>query len=75
MNQLRYAVIIERGESGGYGAYVPDLPGCIATSSTKESVEKLIAEAIGLHLESLREHGDPIPEPTSLVEYIEPAVA
>lgn len=75
MNQLRYAVIIERGEGGGYGAYVPDLPGCIATSSTKEGVEKLIAEAIGLHLESLREHGDPIPEPTSLVEYIEPAVA
>jgi predicted RNase H-like HicB family nuclease len=75
MNQPKYAVVIERGESGGYGAYVPDLPGCIATGGSKEGVERLIAEAIGLHLESLREHGDPIPAPTSLVEYIEPAVA
>lgn len=75
MNRPKYAVIIERGDNGGYGAYVPDLPGCIATSATKEGVEKLIAEAIGLHLESLRQHGDPIPAPASVVEYIEPSLA
>ncbi len=68
----RYAVVIEKGETS-YGAYVPDLPGCIAVASTMPGVEKLIAEAITLHIESLREHGNPVPEPTSLVEYIEPA--
>ncbi len=72
MNATRYAVVIEKGMSS-YGAYVPDLPGCIAVAATKAEVEKLLAEAIALHLESLREHGDPIPEPNSEVEYIEPA--
>lgn len=67
----RYAVVIEPGETS-YGAYVPDLPGCVAVAKTREEVERLIAEAITYHIENLREHGDPIPPPTSEVEYVEP---
>jgi predicted RNase H-like HicB family nuclease len=67
----KYAVVIERG-STSYGAYVPDLPGCIAVGRTRNEVERLIAEAISLHIESLVEHGDPVPEPSSEIEYIEP---
>jgi predicted RNase H-like HicB family nuclease len=69
----KYAVVIEHGENS-YGAFVPDLPGCIAVADTREEVGKLIAEAIALHLESLREHGYVVPEPSSEVQYIEPAV-
>ena len=72
MNGTKYAVVIEQGERS-YGAYVPDLPGCVAVGDTKAEVEKLIAEAITLHLESLREHGNAIPEASSQVQYIEPA--
>lgn len=68
----KYAVIIERGESG-YGAYVPDLPGCVAVGETSDEVRALIAEAITLHVESLRRHGEPIPEPTSEVDYVQAA--
>ncbi len=68
----KYAVVIERGDKN-YGAYVPDLPGCIAVANTRAEVERLIAEAINLHLESLRAHGDPVPEPSSEVQYVEPA--
>jgi predicted RNase H-like HicB family nuclease len=67
----KYAVVIEKGETS-YGAYVPDLPGCYAVGDTKVEVEKLIAEAIGLHIESLRNHGNQVPEPTTGVEYVEP---
>jgi predicted RNase H-like HicB family nuclease len=67
----KYAVVFERGDTS-YGAYVPDLPGCIAVGKTRAEVERLIAEAINLHIESLVEHGDPVPEPSSEVEYIEP---
>lgn len=70
----KYAVVIETGPTS-YGAYVPDLPGCIAVGKTRAEVEKLIAEAIGLHIESLIEHGDPVPEPNSSIEYIAPALA
>jgi predicted RNase H-like HicB family nuclease len=67
---MRYAVIVEKGE-GGYGAHVPDLPGCIAVADTKEEVLELIQEAIEFHLEGLREDGQPIPPSTSSVEYVE----
>ena len=67
----KYAVVIERGETS-YGAYVPDLPGCIAVAQTRAEIEKLIAEAIALHIESLQEHGDPVPQPSSEIEYIAP---
>ena len=67
---MRYAVVIEWGEHN-YSAYVPDLPGCIATGKTVEEVTQLIREAIALHLEGLREDGDPIPEPTTLCAYVD----
>jgi predicted RNase H-like HicB family nuclease len=60
----KYAVIIEKGPNN-YGAYVPDLPGCVAVADTPEEVERLIREAIEFHLEGMREDGDPIPEPTT----------
>ena len=69
---MKYAVIIEKGEDG-YGAYVPDLPGCIAAGDTKDEVIKLIQEAIEFHIEGLREDGHSIPEPSSTIEIIEVA--
>ena len=68
----RYTVIIERGPTS-YGAYVPDLPGCIAAGETREEVEQLIRAAIEEHLELLRASGDPIPEPTSAAIVIDAA--
>jgi predicted RNase H-like HicB family nuclease len=67
---MRYAVVIEKGPRS-YGAYVPDLPGCVAVGESAEEVRRLIAEAIQVHLEGMREDGDPIPEPSSLAEYVE----
>lgn len=67
---MRYAVVIERA-AGNLSAYVPDLPGCIATGQTVEEVTREIAEAIDFHLEGLKLSGSPIPEPTSLAEYVE----
>ncbi len=67
---MRYAVVIEKAESN-YSAYVPDLPGCVATGATLEEVESEIREAIAFHLDGMREDGLPIPAPTSKVEYIE----
>jgi predicted RNase H-like HicB family nuclease len=61
---MRYAVVIERAE-GNYSAYVPDLPGCVATGATVEEVEREIRDAIAFHIEGMREDGLPIPEPTS----------
>ena len=67
---MRYAVIVEEGESS-FGAHVPDLPGCVAVAETKEEVLKLIQEAIEFHLEGMREAGEPIPSPSSSVEYVD----
>ena len=67
---MRYAVIVEEGLES-YGAYVPDLPGCVAVGETKAEVLRLIQEAIEFHIEGLREDGQPIPEPSSSIEYIE----
>jgi predicted RNase H-like HicB family nuclease len=63
---LKYAVIIERGDRG-YGAYVPDLPGVVSVGDSEEEVRGNIQEAIALHLDGLREAGEPIPEPRSSV--------
>ena len=67
---MKYAILIERTDNG-YSAYAPDLPGCIAAADTKAEVEELIREAIILHLESLYEHGDPIPKPHTTATLIE----
>lgn len=67
---MRYAVVIEKAESN-FSAYVPDLPGCVATGQTVGETEKLIREAIEFHLHGMREDGLPIPEPRSQVEYVE----
>lgn len=58
-----YLVIYETAEDGGWGAYSPDLPGCIACGKTRVEVEKLMREAIPMHIEAMREIGEPIPEP------------
>ena len=67
---MRYAIVIERGEHN-YSAYVPDLPGCVATGHTIEETRSEIREAIEFHLEGMREDGSPVPEPTARVTYVE----
>ena len=67
---LRYAIVIEKAKHN-YAAYVPDLPGCVATGRSRPETERRIREAIELHLRGMREDGLPIPVPSSLVEYIE----
>ena len=67
---MRYLIIVEEGKNS-FGAYVPDLPGCIAAGETREEVLQLIQEAIEFHLEGLREDGLEIPKPTSNSEYVE----
>lgn len=68
---IEYVVIIEPAEDGtGYGAYVPDLPGCVATGRTSAEARERIAFSIPLHLESLRAHGEPVPAPRAVVERI-----
>lgn len=67
---VRYVVILEQGENG-FGAYVPDLPGCVAVGETKDEALRLIQEAIELHPESIRQEGLPLPEPSSSSEYVE----
>ena len=67
---MRYAVVFEKGPTS-FGAYVPDLPGCVAVADTLDEVERLIQEAIEFHIEGMREDGDPIPNPTSTVKEIE----
>lgn len=69
---MKYAVVIEKGESS-YGAYVPDLPGCIASGETREEVLRLIHQAIEFHIQGLKEDGEIIPEPSSSIEIIEVA--
>ena len=68
----RYAIVIEEAP-GNYGAYVPDLPGCVATGATVEETVRSIREAIEFHVEGLRADGLPVPEPSSLVKYIDVA--
>ncbi|MDB5900413.1 MAG: uncharacterized protein JWP41_4015 [Ramlibacter sp.] len=70
---MRYAIVIEKAEDN-YSAYVPDLPGCIATGATAAEVETEIREAIIFHLEGLREDGLPVPPGESTVDYVDVAV-
>lgn len=66
---MDYVVVIEKG-ANSFGAYVPDLPGCVAVGESREEVMQLIREAIEFHLEGLREDGRPVPPPTSSVELV-----
>jgi predicted RNase H-like HicB family nuclease len=66
---LQYLVVIEQGPSS-FGAYVPDLPGCVAVGDTREEVTRLIHEAIVFHLEGIKEDGLPIPQPHSSSEFV-----
>ncbi len=68
---MKYMAVLEPAPDGGWNAYVPDLPGCVAVAETKEETEQLIREAIPLHIESLREEGEPIPEPGLFTRLIE----
>jgi len=71
---MQYLVVIEEGESG-FGAYVPDLPGCIAAAASREEVLELIQEAIEFHIEGLRDQGSTIPRPTSTAQVVEVSAA
>jgi predicted RNase H-like HicB family nuclease len=66
----RYAIVVERAERN-FAAYVPDLPGCVATGATVEEAERLLREAIELHIAGMREDGVPVPAPSSVVDYVE----
>jgi predicted RNase H-like HicB family nuclease len=67
---MRYAIVIEKAE-GNYSAYVPDLPGCIATGDTVESVESRIRDAIRFHIAGLKEDGLAVPKSTSIADYVD----
>lgn len=67
---MKYAVVIEKGDKS-FGAYVPDLPGCVAVGETREEVISLIREAIEFHLDGMKEDGEDMPEPHSEAEYVE----
>jgi predicted RNase H-like HicB family nuclease len=67
---MKYLVVIEKG-GNSFGAYVPDLPGCVVVGETREEALQLIREAVELHIESLREQGSPVPEPASTTEYVQ----
>ena len=66
----RYMVVVERGESS-WGAHVPDLPGCVAVGETRDDVLSLIREAIGLHIDELKQAGQPVPKPSSEGEFVD----
>lgn len=67
---MRYAMVIEKA-NGNYSAYVPDLPGCVATGDSVEAVEREIREAVRFHIEGLKEDGLPVPTPTSIADYVD----
>jgi predicted RNase H-like HicB family nuclease len=67
---MRYAIVIEKAENN-FAAYVPDLPGCVATGETVEETEQHIREAIEFHIRGMREDGLPVPDPSSRVDYVD----
>ena len=67
---MRYAIVIEKA-AANFSAYVPDLPGCVATGATAAETEKNIRQAIRFHIEGLKEDGLPVPEPTAIAEYVD----
>jgi predicted RNase H-like HicB family nuclease len=71
---MRYLVVVEEGATS-FGAYVPDLPGCVAAGETREEVLRLIREAIEFHIEGLKQEGQPVPPPASTSEVVNIAAA
>jgi len=67
---VKYLVVVEKA-AGNYSAYVPDLPGCVATGGTLEEVQQNIREAVAMHIEGLREDGLPVPAPQTQAEFVE----
>jgi predicted RNase H-like HicB family nuclease len=67
---MKYTVIVEKGDTS-WGAYVPDLPGCIAAGESRDEVLRLIREAVEFHIEGLRQQGNAVPEPHSFSELVE----
>jgi predicted RNase H-like HicB family nuclease len=67
---MRYAIVIEKAE-GNYSAYVPDLPGCVATGNTVAAAEREIRDAIRFHIDGLKEDGQAVPKPNSIADYVE----
>jgi len=67
---MKYVVVVEKSENG-FGAYVPDLPGCAVVAENRDEALELIREAVALHLESLREAGSPIPDPVTTTDYVQ----
>ena len=67
---MRYAIVIEKAD-GNYCAYVPDLPGCVATSDTVESAEREIRDAIRFHIKGLQDDGLPVPGPSNIAAHVE----
>ena len=70
MNSMQYLVIVEKSENG-FGAYVPDLPGCVASAETRKEVVTLIQEAIEFHIEGLKNSGEAVPRPKSQGELVD----
>jgi predicted RNase H-like HicB family nuclease len=68
-----YVAMIENAADGSYSAYVPDLPGCVACGDTVDEARQLIREAVGLHIESLRQHGEPVPPPSTTTDVVHAA--
>ena len=68
-----YVVVVEKADDGSYSAYVPDLPGCVTTGDTLEETRELIEEAVRLHVESLRNHGERVPPPSATTHTVHAA--
>ena len=69
---MKRLIVVEKAD-GGYGAYAPDLPGCVAAGATREETERLMREAIEMHIEALVKDGQPVPDPQSYATYVETA--
>ena len=72
---MKYAIIIEKTEEGTFGGYVPDLPGVVVVGDTADEVRELLREAMAMHIEGLREDGQPIPQPSVEIDYVETTAA
>ena len=70
---MDYVVVVERASDGSYSAYLPDLPGCTASGDSPDEVRREIEEAVALHIESLRNHGEPVPPPTATTHTVHAA--